>query len=149
MSCTGFDGNIYYALTVAEPSAATWVELELSRDVNTTMSADEADVSDRRSSVKSKCPTMIEVETSTTLTYVNGDTTLTALRDAFLNRTQIQVAIMDGPVATSGSEGLVYPCHVFSNDFAQPLSDGQTISVTFKPSATSVASAELQWYVVA
>ncbi len=148
MSCTGFDGKIYYALTVAAPASATWVELELSRDVNTTMSADEADTSDRRSAVKSKCPTMIEVETSTTLTYVNGDTTLTALRDAFLARTQIQVAVMDGDIATSGSEGLVYPCHVYSNDFAQPLSDGQTVSVTFKPSATAVVGAELAWYVV-
>jgi hypothetical protein len=149
MSCTGFDGKLYYAATIAAPASATWVELELSRDVSTSMSADKADISDRRSKFKQTCPAMIDVETTVTLTYVNGDTTLTALRDAFLNRTAIQIAVMDGEVATSGSEGFVYACNVYSTDFAQPLNDGQTVSVTFSLAPTAVVGAEPQWYVVA
>lgn len=149
MSCTGFDGSLYYALTIATPATATWVELELSRDVSTSMSADKADVSDRRSKFKATCPAMIDVETTVTLTYVNGDTTLTALRDAFLARTAVQVAVMDGPIATIGSEGFVYACNVYSTDFAQPLNDGQTVSVTFSLASTEVTGAGPQWYVVA
>ena len=41
---------------------------------------------------------------------------------------------MDGVVA-SGSEGIAFDAYVFSNDIAQPLADGQTVSVTFAPAA--------------
>tara|TARA_R100001463_G_scaffold2401_4_gene10149 strand:+ start:1080 stop:1529 length:450 start_codon:yes stop_codon:yes gene_type:complete len=146
MSSTGFDGKLYYAATIAAPASATWVELTLARDVSTSMSADKADISDRRSKFKQTCPAMIDVETTVTFTYVNSNAGLDALRDAFLARTPLQLAVMDGDISTSGSEGFVYACNVYSTDFAQPLNDGQTVSVTFSLAPTSVSGAQPQWY---
>ena len=147
MSKTGFDGKLYY--NTGTDGSPTWVEIDVSRDVSSPNSAGEADVSDRRSKFEMKCPTLLSLETSVTTTYVRGDTALAALRTHFLNRTAVQVAVMDGDIATSGSEGYKYYAHVFSNDFDQPLKDGMTVSLTFKPTISVDEPSVLPvWYVV-
>lgn len=148
MSCTGFDGYIYY--NTGTDGSPTWVEVEPVRDVSSPMSAGTADVSDRRSKFEMTCPTMLSLETTMTATYVRGNTALAALRTHFLARTAVQIAVMDGPIETSGSEGLKYYAHVFSNDFDQPLTDGMTIGMSFKPTIASAEPTVLpEWLIVA
>ena len=131
MSCTGFDGWIGY--NTGTDGTPTWVELEPVRDVSTSASAGKADVSDRRSKFKMSCPTLLDLETTVTCTWVPGDTALTATRNQFLNRTSAQWAVMDGDPATTGSEGWKFFAHVYSTDFEQPLEDGQTVQFTLSP----------------
>ena len=129
--CLGFDGKMYY--NTGTNALATWVEITNARDVSTTASADAAETSDRGSQFKNYCQGMIDLETTTTLTYHNGDTVIEYLRDKFLNREFVQIAVLDGDVETSGTEGFVYFAHVTSNDFDQAMSEGMTVSITFKP----------------
>lgn len=150
MSCnTGFDGKAYY--NTGTDSLPTWVEITMVRDVSTTSSVDKADVSDRRSKFKQSCPSMIDLETTMTLTYENGDSVIAALRTHHLDRTPVQIAIMDGDIAVSGTEGFKYYSHVFSQDFSQPLSDGSTIDLTFAPAISPASDADVfpSWYIVA
>ena len=151
MPCNlGLDSKIYYDVD-GTLATATWVELDLARDVNTSGSAAEAEQSDRRTNFVMTCPALLSLETSCTMTYENGDANLTAIRDAFLNRTSILLAVMDGAIATVGTEGYVYYAHVYSNDFNQPLTEGATVEVTFKPTSPPSGDATVfpQWYVVA
>jgi hypothetical protein len=149
MSCTGFDGYLYY--NTASVASPTWVLVDTVRDVNTTASTDKADVSDRRSKFKKSCPAMIDLETTVSATYVQGNTALDAIRVQFLARTVVQYAIMDGPLAPASgdtSEGFKYYAAVYSNDFNQPLSDGQSVSFTLAPAEPTTDPEEPTWYSV-
>ncbi len=153
MSCElGLDAKFYYeeSLDLGSLTAAVWVEVDVARDVSTNASADEADTSDRRSVFKTTCPSLLTLESTMTMTYENGDTKIKDLRDQFLARKPVLIAVMDGDIATSGSEGFVFWANIYSNDFAQPLTDGCTVDVTFRPSVppSQDNSTNPQWYVV-
>ncbi len=154
MSCElGLDAKFYYeaALEAGTLATASWTEVDVARDVSTSASADEADTSDRRSVFKTTCPSLLTLESSLQMTYENGDTKVKDLRDQFLARKPILIAVMDGPIDTSGSEGFVFWANIYSNDFAQPLTDGCTVDVTFRPAVPPAGDSTTtpQWYVVA
>lgn len=143
----GLDAKLYYDVDTALASVS-WVELTVARDVTTDASADEAEVSDRRSNFKTTCPSLLTLETSVTCTYENGDANVTAMRDAFLNRTPILIAVMDGDIAVTGTQGFVYWANVYSHSFSQPLTDGTTVEMTFKPAVPPAIDPTTtpQWY---
>jgi hypothetical protein len=148
----GLDAKFYYeaALEAGTLATASWTEVDVARDVSTDASADEADTSDRRSIFKTTCPSLLTLESSMTMTYENGDTKIKDLRDQFLARKPVLIAVMDGPIATTGSEGFVFWANVYSNSFAQPLTDGCTVDVTFRPAVppSGDSTTTPQWYVV-
>ena len=149
MGCTGFDGYLYY--NTGTDASPVFVEVDTVRDVNTAGATDKADVSDRRSKFKKSCPAMIDLETSVTATYVQGNVAMDAIRDQFLARTAVQFYILDGPaVPASGdtSEGWAFYAAVYSNDFNQPLSDGQNVSFTLSPMDSVADPVEPQWFTV-
>ena len=94
----------------------------------------------RRTGLPSGSLTQQQVKTAitATLSLVDGASTqgaiLTTIRTACINRTTIKVGAFTSAIAAS-AEGVVFDCYVFSNDIAQPLSDGQTVSVTFAPAS--------------
>ncbi len=139
MSCTGFDGSLGVAGSeVAELSrslAASYTEVKTAKDVNVSVSADKADLSNRKSSFKMYASSMIDCEITATIAYDSSETILDTIRTACLARTAVEVGIFDGGV-TSGSAGIAFTAYVFSSDIAQPLTDGQTYSVTFAPAST-------------
>ncbi len=150
MPCiTGFDGKAYY--NDGTNASPVWKEITYARDVNTTSSAEKLDNSDRSSKFKKYCSGQLDIETTITLTY--GRTAATAvhdLRQKFLSRSPVQIAIMDGNIATTGSEGFKYYASVYSHDWDQPLSDGQTLSMTFAPTYYEESSSviEPEWSVI-
>lgn len=151
MSCNlGLDAKFYYDLdgTLASP---TWVELDVARDVTTSASANESETSDRRTNFVTSCPALLTLETSVECTYENGNSQLEDLRNAFLNRTSVLIAVMDGDITVTGTQGFVYYAHVYSNDLAQPLTDSSTVSMTFKPATPPATDSTVnpQWYEVA
>jgi hypothetical protein len=153
MSCNlGLDAKIYYEASLAAGTLATavWTEIDLARDVNTSASANETETSDRRSNFVTTCPSLITLETSFTATYENSDSQLDDIRDAFLNRTPLLVAVVDGDITVTGTEGFVYWAHVFTNDFNQPLTEQATVEITFKPTSppSTDATTNPQWYTV-
>ncbi len=133
MSCTGFDGSLAIGSADATLTATgTWTAVGGSKDVNATISSDKADTSTRNSVFKNYIAAGLDCEISATVQYDSTDTTHSTIRTACLARTRLTVACLDGAVAAT-SQGLAFDGYVFSNDIAQPLSEGQTYSVTFKP----------------
>ncbi len=139
MACTGFEGSI--GIRTARTDAtlfASFTALKGARDASVTISADKADTSDRTSAFKAFVSAGLDVEISAELTYDTtvNDANLAAIRTACLDRTPILVGIFDNgidPLLTTS--GITFDAYVFSNDIAQPLAEGQTVSVTFAPAS--------------
>ena len=135
MSCTGFDGSMGIGVADATVTAAvTYTEVPTARDINVTVTADKSEVSDRTSAFKNYVAGGQDCEISTTLTYDSNDTTQSTIRDACIARTRLVVGVFDGALQAA-AEGITFDAYVFSTDIAQPLSDGQTYSVTFAPAS--------------
>jgi len=128
---TGYDGVLSFAAgTISgDPSLVSLTEIANARDTNLTMSVDKVDMSDRSSKFKLYCPSMVELEISTTVTY-NDSTKF--LIEAVLERTEGTVSFLD----EAGGSGMYFHCQVFSADLQEPLTDGQTVSLSFCPTRT-------------
>tara|TARA_R110002020_G_scaffold368536_5_gene580366 strand:- start:4093 stop:4530 length:438 start_codon:yes stop_codon:yes gene_type:complete len=131
MSCTGFDGALAIGTSDGLLTAASFTLVGSSRDASASVNADKADISDRTSAFKNYVAAGIDLEITATISN-DESTVLTTLRNACLNRTMIKVGLFASSLAAS-AEGIAFDAHVFSNDIAQPLTDGQTVSVTFAP----------------
>ena len=136
MSCKiGFDGVLQVSAAYAmgaDISGASLTTMGGVRDVNTSVSQDTAEVSDRGSAFKAYCPGMVDLETTVEVTYNMDNTELVACIDACINRKRIQIAVLDG----AAGAGFTYWAMVTSSDVNQPLTEGMTVSLTFKPVQT-------------
>ena len=88
-------------------AAPTWNEIKNVKDVTLNLEAGEADVTTRgnngwRATVATLKDGSIEFE----MVWDSTDDDFTAIRDAFLNKTALEMAVMDGDVLTAGSQGL-------------------------------------------
>jgi hypothetical protein len=135
MSCTGFEGSLGVGTADATVTVtASFTEVPTARDINVTMGSDKSEVSDRTSAFKNYIAGGLDCEISTTITYDSNDTTQATIRNACIARTRLLVGVFDGALAIA-AEGVTFDAYVFSTDIAQPLSDGQTYSVTFAPAS--------------
>ena len=133
MSILGFDGKLYYNDADLTTTAPNFVEILNCRDVTTTASSDASDSSDRGSFYKNFIQGMIDLETTTTLTYRNADTTVEYFQNLFETRGTTILRVLDGDNATTGTQGYEFGCFVASLDFEQTLNDSMTFNITFKP----------------
>jgi hypothetical protein len=107
VSYVGLDMTLYYNTgTFATP---TWVLITNVRDLKHGQALGEADVLIRgpTSGAKRKLtePLLIEDVFNWEMVYDETDTAFIALRGFKENRTMVEFAFMNGPVATSGSSG--------------------------------------------
>ena len=125
------------------PSGATWAEVTKARDVTLNLEAGEADVTSRANSGwRATRATLRDAGIECELLWDPSDAQVEALRDAYLQGDKVAVAVMDGDIATVGSEGFVANCSVTAFNRSEPLEEGVTVSVTLKPVDKQ------QWYEV-
>jgi TP901-1 family phage major tail protein len=128
----GLDAKLYRNTgTYATP---VWDEITNVRDVTLNLEAGEADVTTRgnngwRATVATLKDGSIEFE----MVWDSADTDFTAIRDAFLNKTAVEMAVLDGDVLITGSQGLRASFMVTSFSRNEPLEEAITVSVTMKP----------------
>jgi len=135
MACTGFDGALGVGVADATlTSAASYTAVNGARDLMANISAGKADSSDRTSSFKSYVISDLDCEITATFTYDPNEAIQATIRSACIARTRLVVGVFDNDIG-AGAEGLAFDAHVFSNDIAQPLAEGQTYSVSFAPAA--------------
>jgi hypothetical protein len=79
------------------------------------------------------------------MVWDTADTDFAAIRDAFLNRTAIEFAVMDGNITVAGSQGLRATCMVTKFSRSEPLEQAIMVSVTIKPTYSANAPS---WLVV-
>ena len=138
----GLDCKIYYnANTYASP---TWTEIANVKDVTLNMEATEISVANRSASGWSESLMGLRnASVAFQIDYDNAAAGYVAIRDAYLNSTDLEMAIMDGAVATSGSEGLRATMAVLSFTRNEGLEDIVTVDITVRP--TPNANANPAW----
>ncbi len=128
----GLDAKLYRNTgTYAVPA---WNEVTNAKDVTLNLEAGEVDASRRgsggwRETLTALKDGSVEFE----LVYDNADTEFTALKDAFFNGTTVELAVMDGEIATTGTQGLRATMSVTNFSRNEPLEEVLTVSVTVKP----------------
>ena len=115
-------------------AAPTWVELTNVKDLTLNLEAGEADVTTRgnagwRATVATLKDGSIEFE----MVWDTTDTNFTAIQDAFFNNTDIEFSVMDGDVASSGSQGLRATMSITNFSRSEALEEALMVSVNAKP----------------
>jgi len=141
----GMDAKLYRNTgTFASP---TWNIIPNVKDLTLNLETGEADVTTRgnagwRATVATLKDASIEFE----MVWDTEDDDFTAFRNAFLGNTAVEMAVLDGLVATTGSQGLRATCMVTSFTRNEPLEEAITVSVTLKPTYNANAPS---WMTVA
>ena len=128
----GLDAKLYRNTSVY--ATPTWDEITNIRDLTLNLEAGEADVTTRgnngwRATVATLKDGSIEFE----MIWDSEDPDFTAIRDGFLNKTAIELAVMDGGILVTGSQGLRASFMVTSFSRNEPLEEAISVSVTMKP----------------
>jgi hypothetical protein len=123
----GIDCKLYYSTTFGTPT-----RIEITRAINVTVpvSKGKAELPSRLTRYKSKRPTLKEIGLDFGYRYTRGtDTVFAALRDSWLNDTNLVFWILDGSDQVIGAQGFVFPGQVFDFPIDQQLEDGQIINI--------------------
>lgn len=115
-------------------ASPTWVDMPNCKDVTLNLESGEADVTTRANAGwRAVVSTLKEGSVEFELIWDTTDPTFLALQSAFFNNTPIELAVMDGPIATSGSQGLRATCSVLNFSRSEPLEEAISASISAKP----------------
>ena len=128
----GLDARLYRN-TSAYASPA-WNEVKNVKDLTLSLEAGEADVTTRgnggwRATIATLKDGSLEFE----MVWDTADDDFTAIRTAFLTNGSVEFAVLDGPVATTGSQGLRAAMAITNFSRSEPLEEAIKVSVTAKP----------------
>jgi len=126
------EGKLYYnAGSYATPD---WKELKNVKDVTLNMEKGEADVTTRgNAGWRATVGTLKEGSLEFEMVWDTEDEGFAALQAAWFGDTPVEMAVMDGPIATSGSQGLRATMSVISFSRKEPLEEAMSVSVSVKP----------------
>jgi len=128
----GLDAKLY--LNTATYESPTWSEVDAARDVTLNLEAGEADVTRRGSAGwRETMAALKDASVEFELVYDTTDSNCTAIREAFMDRSTIEAAVMDGDITTVGTQGLRATMSVLNFSRNEPLEEALTVSVTIKP----------------
>ena len=127
----GMEAKLYWnSGTYAVP---VWEEMGNVKDVTLNLEKGEADVTTRanngwRATVGTLKEGTIEFE----MVWDTADAGFQALKDAYFNDTSIEMAVMDGDITTTGSQGLRASFSVTNFSRSEPLEEAIGVSVSLK-----------------
>lgn len=140
MAKIGLNGKLHYSATLMG-AIPVWTLFSNVRDLTLSLEAGEADVSTRASRFKMFLESLIDATVEWESVWDPSDTTLTALRTAFLAGNAVALAIMDDLVATSGAQGLQADFIITQFGRNEPLADGMMVPITAKPAYSTTPPA--------
>ena len=140
----GKDAILYYSATALASGngagTATWVEYDNVRDVTGNFSAETVDVTTRATAKLGWAASAAVLNTGEVSFNMpqpvigTADTTFDAIRDAWLNKTEVALMALNGGQAVSGAQGLAANFSV-SMTQNQPIKDVQSWDVTLTVSS--------------
>jgi len=136
----GLDGKVYR--NTGTWAAPTYVEITFVQDVDITIDRDEMESDDRGTDFTGFMYGNKKAGVELNLSYLNDDPAYALLRDAFLNGTLIELAIMDGDITTSENEGLHAEFEVASFGRPEPKDGEMMTKITVKPGAKAANATE-------
>ena len=141
----GFEAKLYFCVA-GIGGTPTWTELKNVKDVSLNIEASEADVTTRANGGHKAVVGGLKEATLEFESPWDPDADgFEELRDAFLNRTSVGLAAMDGGIAVAGSQGLWADCAILKFDRQEKLDEAIVVSVTAKPTYSANAP---QWKTV-
>ena len=149
---TGCAAKAYY--NTGTEAIPTWVEIPMAQDATINAESSDLEATTREAGCfKLSASGLITMSADISLLYQPGETAFDFLRAAFLAKTTVSVALMDGAIATTASEGLWFVGEVFAFPVEQPL-DGVLVSaISIKPTQNAAGTAGVlvlpTWNVVA
>jgi len=128
----GMDAKLYR--NTGSYGSPVWNEVKNVKDVTLNLEAGEADVTTRgNGGWRANIATLKDASLEFEMVWDTADDDFTAIRTAFLANAAIEFAVLDGPVATSGSQGLRASMAITNFSRAEPLEEAIKVSVTAKP----------------
>ena len=129
----GFEGKLYYN-TGASYESPTWTEIKNVKDLTLSLEKGEADATTRaaggwRATKGALKDAAIEFQ----MVWDPADTEFAALHQAYLDGSQVDLAIMDGVMTDASSEGLRAVCEVLKFTRGENLEEVMTAEVSLKP----------------
>jgi TP901-1 family phage major tail protein len=137
----GKDGALYYsttALTSVNSSTAngTAILIDNVQDVSTNLTKDTVEINSRAGGGwKAKVGTLKDATVTMKVLWKPGDTAFAALRDAYLNNTEVAFWVLDQVKATTGAQGVAGNFNVTNFSRAEPIGDVMTADVELAPSS--------------
>lgn len=139
----GLEAKLYHN---AADFSGTWAELKNVKDLTLNIEAGEADATTRgNNGWKAILAALKDASIEFEMVWDTSDAGFTAIRTAFFAGTPLGMAIMDGDMATIGSQGLQAAMAITNFSRNEPLEEAITVSVTAKPSYSATPP---QWLVV-
>ena len=139
----GMNAKLYY--DVLGVDGGTWAELTIVKDVSLNLEKAEADVTTRAAGgFRQTVTTIKEATIEFEMIWDPANAGFGAILDAWKNGSLIGLAVMDGLIATVGTQGLTADCEIISFNKNEPLEEVATVNVTAKPTYSDTAPAWLE-----
>lgn len=117
-----------------------WSELGNVKDVTLSLETGEADVTTRANAGwRATVGTLKEGSVEFEMVWNTGDAGFTAIKNAFFSNDPIGLAVMDGDLATAGTQGLQADFSITTFSRSEALEEAITVSVTAKPTYSATA----------
>jgi hypothetical protein len=114
-------------------ASPTWDEVTNLKDVTINLEAGDADVTTRGGGgFRQSVGTLKDGSVDFQMVWDTADADFTAFKDAFFNNTSIELAFMDGAIATTGSQGLHADFSVVNFSRSEALEEALMVDVTVK-----------------
>ena len=111
-----------------------WKEITNVKDLTLNLEAGEADATTRgNNGWRATLATLKDGSIEFEMIWDTADAEFTAIKDAFFNKTPVELAVLDGDVATTGSQGLRAAMAMTNFSRNEPLEEAISVSVTAKP----------------
>ena len=127
-------------------AAPVWEAMNNVKDLTLNLEKGEADVTTRgNAGWRATLPTLKEGTVEFEMVWDTEDEGFTAIQQAYFGDSTIEVAVMDGDITASGSQGLHATMGVTNFSRSEPLEEAQTCSISLKPAYAEHAP---EWMVV-
>lgn len=133
----GLDMYLYYnSGTYGSP---TWSLISNCQDLKGPNEFAEANVSRRGSGYEQMEPSLIKAQFDWTMINDATDTAFAAMKTRYYARTLTELALADGPIATTGTIYFRIECKLFKFERDEPLEGAASYAITAKPCYSSNA----------
>ena len=124
-----------------------WELIDNVRDLSLNLETGEADVTTRQNAGwRATVATLKNASIEFGMVWDTEDNDFAAIQQAFFTGAPIELAVMDGDVTQSGSQGLRAACMITNFSRTENLEEAITVSVTAKPTYSANAP---EWLTVA
>lgn len=137
----GLKAKLYYRTTV---NSGTWNEIGNCKNVTLNLEKGEADVTTRTNNGwRATIGTLKDGSVEFQMVWDDQDTAFQAIRDAWLNDTVLEFAVMSGALTDPTSEGLNAVMSVLNFSRSEELEEAIMVDCTVKP--TYHTTHQAQW----